>query len=47
MDDPAYVAELDWVRSQVEASACICYNSEAIAPDGPANWYVDAGGNWT
>lgn len=46
MDDPDYVAELDWVRSQIEASACICCHSDAIAPNGPSNWYVDADGNW-
>lgn len=46
MEDPAYVAELDWVRSQIEASACVCCHSEAITPNGPSNWYVDAGGNW-
>lgn len=46
MDDDAFVAELDWVRSQVEASACICCHSESITPNGPSNWYVDAGGNW-
>lgn len=46
MDDPDYVAELDWVRSQIEASACICCHSDSIAPNGPSNWYVDAGGNW-
>lgn len=46
LDDPSYVAELDWVRSQIEASACICCHSDAIAPMGAANWAVDAGGNW-
>ncbi len=45
LEDAAYVAELDWVRSQVEASACICCHSD-IAPNGPSNWYVEQPGNW-
>jgi hypothetical protein len=42
LDDPTYVAELNWVRSQVEASACICCHSSRVAPLGPSNWYVEA-----
>ena len=45
LEDAAYVAELDWVRSQVESSACICCHSEGSA-GGPSNWYVEAEGNW-
>lgn len=46
MQDPAYVSELNWVRSQVEASACVCCHSSRIAPEGPSNWYLEAPGNW-
>jgi hypothetical protein len=46
MSDPAYVSELNWVRSQVAASACVCCHSNRIAPDGPSNWYIEAPGNW-
>lgn len=46
MSDPAYVAELAWVRSQVESCACVCCHSNQLAPDGPSNWYVEAPGNW-
>jgi hypothetical protein len=46
MRDPAYVAELAWVRSQVEASACVCCHSSRVAPEGPSNWYLEAPGNW-
>jgi len=45
LDDPAYLAELDWVRAQVEASACVCCHSDA-APQGASNWTIDAEGNW-
>jgi hypothetical protein len=45
LDDPEYAAELDWVRSQIEASACVCCHSDT-APNGPANWYVEAPNNW-
>lgn len=43
--DPSYAAELAWVRSQVESSACVCCHSTR-APDGPSNWYIEAPGNW-
>lgn len=46
MRDPAYVAELNWVRSQVEASACVCCHSTRTSPMGPSNWYLEAPGNW-
>lgn len=46
MQDPTYVSELNWVRSQVEASACVCCHSQRLAPDGPSNWYLEAPGNW-
>jgi hypothetical protein len=46
MSDPTYVAELTWVRSQVEASACVCCHSTRTVPSGTSNWYVEAPGNW-
>ena len=46
MDDPEYVEELAWVRSQIQASACTCCHSND-APLGASNWDIDAGGNWT
>lgn len=45
MDDPAYVAEVDWVREQVEATACACCHSD-VAPMGTSNWTIDSPGNW-
>lgn len=45
LEDPTYVAELDWVKSQVRATACVCCHS-TLAPSGPSNWYVDQPGNF-
>lgn len=45
MDDPAYTAELDWVREQIEATACVCCHSD-VAPSGTSNWTIDSPGNW-
>ena len=44
MDDPAYVAELDWVRDQIRAGSCDCCHS-AVAPDGAAVFNHDFDGN--
>ncbi len=46
LDEPTYVAELAWVRGEVEASACVCCHAESAAPEGPSIWFVDAPGNW-
>ncbi len=45
MQDPEYVAELDWVRAQVDASGCSCCHS-SDAPAGPVRWSVDMPGHW-
>lgn len=46
LQDPAYVTELNWVKSQIESSGCICCHSSEITPQGPSNWYVEAPGNF-
>lgn len=45
MSDPAYVAEVTWVKAQINATACVCCHSTR-APQGPSNWYVDQPGNF-
>lgn len=45
MQDPAYTTELSWVKKQIEATACVCCHSQS-APKGPANWYLEAPGNF-
>lgn len=46
LEDTEYVKELDWVKSQIESSACVCCHSSEIAPEGPSNWYIEAPGNF-
>jgi hypothetical protein len=46
MQDPMYVAELTWVRKQIEAVGCACCHS-AAAPKGPVRWSIDLPGNWS
>lgn len=45
MSDPAYVAEVDWVKSQIRSAACVCCHS-TTAPQGPSNWYIESPGNF-
>lgn len=45
LDDPSYLTELNWVKSQIEASSCVCCHSEK-APQGPSNWYLEQPGNF-
>lgn len=44
MEDPAYVAEVDWVRDQLRAGSCDCCHS-AVAPNGAAVFDADFEGN--
>lgn len=45
LEDPVYVAELEWVKSQIRASSCGCCHSNK-APLGPSNWYLEQKGNF-
>ena len=45
MDDPTYAAEVAWVKSQIQATACVCCHSTK-APDGASNWYIESGPNF-
>ena len=44
--DAAYVKELDWVKAQIEASACVCCHSTRLAPRGHSQWYLEAPNNF-
>ncbi len=46
MQDPTYVAELGWVKSQIESSACVCCHQGSVTPDGVSNWDIDQPGNF-
>ncbi|MCU0658855.1 MAG: proteinase inhibitor, partial [Polyangiaceae bacterium] len=41
LKDAAYLAEVDWARKQVEASACVCCHTSRLAPQGPSQWTLD------
>jgi hypothetical protein len=45
LSDPAYVEELNWVKRQINSTACVCCHSTRT-PKGPSNWYVDQPGNF-
>ena len=45
MDDPAYAAEVRWVKQEIQATACVCCHSTA-APEGTSNWFVESGPNF-
>lgn len=45
--DATWLGELGWVTDQVNACGCVCCHSDALAPQGPGNWYVEAEGVWT
>jgi hypothetical protein len=45
MSDPAYVAEVNWLKQQISSTACVCCHSTR-APEGTSNWYIDQPGNF-
>lgn len=46
LDDPGYVTEADWVKSQIESCGCVCCHSTELAPEGTSAWYIEAPNNW-
>jgi len=46
LDDAVWLAESEWVQSQVRSGACVCCHSEDTTPSGPSRWSVDAGPLW-
>ncbi len=44
-EDAAWLAESNWVASQVRSSACSCCHSD-VATLGSARWSIDAGPGW-
>lgn len=47
LDDPDFVADLEWVTDQVESAACVCCHTEELAPDGPSMFFLEDGPIWT
>ncbi len=46
LSDPVYKAELDWVKEQIQASACVCCHASTLTPDGVSNFDIDQPGNF-
>ena len=47
MDDPDFVAELDWVQAQVESSGCACCHASGINSGNTSGFDVHAPQVWT
>lgn len=45
LQDPAYAAELTWVKQELSACSCFCCHSNK-SPQGPGNWYLEQPGNF-
>lgn len=45
LDDPAYRAEVEWIKKEIDSTACVCCH-KSTAPSGSSNWYVDQPGNF-
>jgi hypothetical protein len=45
LQNTSYVAEAAWVKSQVEACACVCCHDDR-APRGSSKWSIDKGPLW-
>lgn len=46
LSDTAYMTEVAWARTQVEAAACVCCHSSKLAPAGTSEWFVESPGIW-
>lgn len=47
LDDPAFVAELDWVKEQVYTSGCACCHASSVGSGHTSGFDFDAPGVWT
>ncbi|MDP3158111.1 MAG: hypothetical protein Q8N23_35900 [Archangium sp.] len=45
MEDPAYAADVQWVKNQIQSTACVCCHS-TVAPKGSSNWFLESGPNF-
>lgn len=46
LQDAGYMADLAWVKSEVEACACVCCHSSRVKPEGASAWDIEAGDLW-
>jgi hypothetical protein len=45
MNDATYKAEVEWMKKEITATACVCCH-KTTAPSGASNWHVDQPGNF-
>lgn len=46
LDDPAFKTEVEWARTQVAATGCVCCHDSRHAPRGTSQWDISAPGVW-
>ncbi|WP_437302245.1 hypothetical protein [Sorangium sp. So ce388] len=46
LGDPAYAAELTWVKEQIESCSCVCCHQGSVTPAGAAIWDTEFEGNF-
>jgi hypothetical protein len=46
LDDPAYLKELGWVSSQIEASGCVCCHDSKVLGKQAGEWDIRLGPLW-
>lgn len=46
LQNPAYVTELNWVKSQIKSTACVCCHASTLTPSGVSNWDIDQPNNF-
>lgn len=47
LSDPAFMSELAWVTSQIEASGCVCCHDSSRSEGKAGQWDIAAPGIWT
>jgi hypothetical protein len=46
LENAVYAAEVEWVKAQVEACACVCCHKSSVTPDGAAVFDTEFAGNF-
>ncbi len=46
LNDAAFMGELAWAKSQIEATGCVCCHDSRHAPMGASQWDIGAGPIW-
>ena len=46
MADPAYAAEVEWIRGQLSACSCVCCHQGSVTKEGATIWDLELEGNF-